>query len=133
MNITKLLNKVYFASRMKELERYADHAEELQQRVMEHLLHTAAHTEWGQKYGYASIRTYEDFKNRIPIQTYEEVKPYVERLRAGEQNLLWPTEIRWFGNNKRQEQVLARQQGIVARHPLPGRSGCGDPLPAPKP
>ena len=99
MNITKLLNKVYFASRMKELERYADHAEELQQRVMEHLLHTAAHTEWGQKYGYASIRTYEDFKNRIPIQTYEEVKPYVERLRAGEQNLLWPTEIRWFAKS----------------------------------
>ncbi len=41
----------------------------------------------GKKHDYASIRTYEDFKKRLPIQTYEEVKPYVTRLRAGEQNL----------------------------------------------
>ena len=65
----------------------------------------AANTEWGKKYDYASIRTYEDFKKRLPIQTYEEIKPYVARLRAGEQNLLWPSEIRWFakssGNNQR--------------------------------
>ncbi len=51
------------------------------------------------KHDYASIRTYEDFKKRLPIQTYEEVKPYVTRLRAGEQNLLWPSEIRWFAKS----------------------------------
>lgn len=99
MNITKFLNKVYFASRLKEIERYADHAGELQQTVLQHLLRTAAHTEWGKKHDYASIRTYEDFKKRLPIQTYEEIKPYVTRLRAGEQNLLWPSEIRWFAKS----------------------------------
>ena len=59
----------------------------------------AANTEWGKKYDYASIRTYEDFKKRLPIQTYEEIKPYVARLRAGEQNLLWPSEICWFAKS----------------------------------
>lgn len=59
----------------------------------------AENTEWGKKYDYKSIHTYEDFRNRLPIQTYEEVKPYVERLRAGEQNLLWPSEIRWFAKS----------------------------------
>ena len=99
MNVTKFLNRVYFASRLKEIERYAGNADELQQQVMERLLRRAARTEWGKRYDYASIRTYEDFKNRVPIQTYEDVKPYVERLRAGEQNLLWPTEIRWFAKS----------------------------------
>ncbi len=99
MNITNLLNKIYFTPRYKEIELYANRAEELQQRVLQRLLHKAAGTEWGKKYDYASIRTYEDFKKRLPIQTYEEIKPYVERLRAGEQNLLWPSEIRWFAKS----------------------------------
>ncbi len=96
MNITKVLNKVYFTRRLREIEHYTDQAGELQHRVLQRLLHTAANTEWGKKYGYSSIQTYEEFKRRVPIQTYEEIKPYVRRLRTGEQNLLWPSEIRWF-------------------------------------
>ena len=99
MNITKLLNKVYFAPRLKEIELYTEHAGELQAGVLKRLVRMAANTEWGKKYDYASIRTYEDFKKRLPIQTYEEIKPYVARLRAGEQNLLWPSEIRWFAKS----------------------------------
>ena len=51
--------------------------------MLSRLVNQAAQTEWGKKYDYASIRSYEDFRNRLPIQTYEEIKPYVERLRAG--------------------------------------------------
>mgnify|MGYP000408782555 CR=1 FL=1 len=107
MNITKFLNKVYFAPRLKEIERYTDHASELQAGVMHRLIRMAANTEWGKKYDYASIRTYEDFKKRLPIQTYEEIKPYVARLRAGEQNLLWPSEIRWFAKSSEQPMIKA--------------------------
>ncbi len=99
MNVTRILNKVYFSPRLKEIEQYADHAGKLQQDVLQRLVGMATDTEWGKKYGYASILTYEDFKNRLPIQTYEEIKPYVTRLRAGEQNLLWPSEIRWFAKS----------------------------------
>ena len=79
MNITKFLNKVYFAPRLKEIEQYTSHAGELQQLVLQRLVRTAANTEWGKKHDYASIRTYEDFKKRLPIQTYEEVKPLDQR------------------------------------------------------
>lgn len=99
MNITRFLNKVYFAPRLKEIEQYTDHAGELQQRVLQRLTSMAARTEWGRAHHYADIHTYEDFKRNVPIQTYEEVKPYILRLRAGEQNLLWPTEIRWFAKS----------------------------------
>ena len=122
MNITKLLNKVYFAPRLKEIELYAEHAGELQAGVLKHLVHMAANTEWGKKYDYASIRTYEDFKKRLPIQTYEEIKPYVARLRAGEQNLLWPSEIRWFakssGTTNDKSKFLPVSKEVSARHSL---------------
>ena len=95
MNITKIISKV-FDSRLKAIDLYDTQAGEIQHRVLTRLVKQAENTEWGKKYDYKSIRNYEDFKNRLPIQTYEEVKPYVERLRAGEQNLLWPSEIRWF-------------------------------------
>lgn len=98
MNITKIISKA-FGPRLKQIDLYTDQAGEIQHRVLRRLVDQASQTEWGQKYDYASIRNYEDFKNRLPIQTYEEVKPYVERLRAGEQNLLWPSEIRWFAKS----------------------------------
>lgn len=98
MNITKIISKV-FDSRLKEIDLYASQAGEIQHRIMKQLVNQAANTEWGKKYDYKSIHNYEDFRNRLPIQTYEEVKPYVERLRAGEQNLLWPSEIRWFAKS----------------------------------
>jgi len=66
MNITKLLNKVYFAPRLKEIELYTEHAGELQAGVLKRLVHMAANTEWGKKYDYASIRTYS--KNAFPYR-----------------------------------------------------------------
>ena len=98
MNITKIISKT-FDSRLKQIDLYATQASEIQHSVLNRLVHQAAQTEWGKKYDYSSIRSYEDFRKRVPIQTYEEIKPYVERLRAGEQNLLWPSEIRWFAKS----------------------------------
>ncbi|NCC10589.1 MAG: GH3 auxin-responsive promoter family protein [Bacteroidia bacterium] len=98
MNITKTISKA-FNSRLKEIELYATQPGEIQNRVLMRLVREAANTEWGKKYDYQSIRHYDDFKSRLPIQTYEEIKPYVERLRAGEQNLIWPSEIRWFAKS----------------------------------
>ncbi|MCC8187620.1 MAG: GH3 auxin-responsive promoter family protein [Bacteroides sp.] len=98
MNTTKIISKI-FNSRLKEIDRYATHAGELQQAALARLVRTAKDTEWGKKFDYQSIRNYEDFSNRVPIQGYEEIKPYVERLWAGEQNLLWPSRIRWFAKS----------------------------------
>ena len=99
MNITKLLNKAYFAPRLKEIEQYAVRSGQLQEEVLQRLVRLAAGTEWGRKHDFASLHSYDEFRRRLPIQTYEEVKPYVARLRQGEQNLIWPSEIRWFAKS----------------------------------
>ncbi len=99
MNLTSFLNKVYFAPRLKEIGLYATRAGELQQRVLQRLLRKASDTEWGKKHDFRSIHGYTDFGSRLPIQTYEDVKPYVARMRRGEQNLLWPSEICWYAKS----------------------------------
>ena len=63
------------------------------------LIDTAKNTEWGIKYDFKSIRTIEEFKSRIPIQNYDSLKPDIERLMRGEQNILWPSEIKWFAKS----------------------------------
>ncbi len=98
MNSTKLISKLFFP-RLKEIALYDTAAEGIQEQVFKKLIHQAAHTEWGKKYDYNNINSYENFKKRVPIQTYDDLKPYVERLRAGEQNLIWPSEIRWFAKS----------------------------------
>lgn len=98
MNTTKLIGNL-FNSRLKQLDLYNTEAESIQEQVLNNLIEKAQNTEWGKKYGYNSIKSYEDFKKRVPVQTYDDVKPYVERLRAGEQNLIWPTKIDWFAKS----------------------------------
>lgn len=94
---TKLIGKL-FVSRQKEIDRYAKEAETIQEHVFRKLIQTAAATEWGKKYNYANIRTYTDFQ-RVPIQQYDDVKGYVDRMRHGEKNILWPGLVVWYAKS----------------------------------
>jgi len=98
MNITRVISKV-FDIRLKEIDLYESRAGEIQQRVLADLLRKAQNTEWGRKFDYKSIKSYNDFRARVPVQTYDDIKPYVERMRAGEKNLIWPAEIKWFAKS----------------------------------
>lgn len=82
MNSTKLIGKI-FAPRQREIDLYGTKAEEIQARVFRKLIQSASATEWGKKYDFSQIRNYTDFQ-RVPIQTYEDVKSYVDRMRHGE-------------------------------------------------
>jgi len=72
---------------------------EVQQETFQKLISRAVATEWGQKHEYQSIQSMQDFRSAVPLQSYEDVKQYVDRLREGETNLLWPGEIKWFAKS----------------------------------
>lgn len=63
------------------------------------LLAKAENTEFGKKYNFSSIKSSDDFKSKVPINQYEDLKPYINRIRNGEQNILWPGEIKWFAKS----------------------------------
>ena len=60
--------------RLKTIERYTQHADEIQQRQLLELLRKASYTEWGNKHGYKYIRHYEEYKNLFPVRNYDEIK-----------------------------------------------------------
>jgi phenylacetate-coenzyme A ligase PaaK-like adenylate-forming protein len=85
--------------RIHQIELFIKYPTDVQQEVMRNLLDTAKDTEFGKKYGFSSIHTYQDFKTQIPLQDYEDIKPFVNRLQHGEKNILWPGEIKWFAKS----------------------------------
>ena len=85
--------------RIYNIDLFKEYPYNVQKEVFTKLVSKASDTEWGQKYGYTDKLSIEKFQEKVPLQTYEEIKPYVERLRKGEQFLLWPEEIKWFAKS----------------------------------
>jgi hypothetical protein len=70
-----------------------------QRNVLQHLITQAQYTEFGRKYSFSKLFTIKDFKKKVPIQEYDDVKPYINRMMAGEENILWNTPINWFAKS----------------------------------
>jgi hypothetical protein len=91
----KLLN----ASRINQIEHFKKCPVEIQNNSLNYLLAKASETEWGKKYGYSSVTSIKEYQSRVPVQTYEEIIPFVERIGKGESDLLWPGKIKWFAKS----------------------------------
>ena len=70
-----------------------------QREVLQDLVTHAQHTEIGRKYNFHETFNIRSFKKRVPIHEYDDLKPYIERLMKGEQNLLWDTPVYWFAKS----------------------------------
>ena len=81
------------------MELFMKYPNEVQQELLHDLLNSARKTEVGISNDFGSIEHYDDFKNRLPIVGYEDIVDQIERCRIGEQNILWPTPIKWFAKS----------------------------------
>jgi hypothetical protein len=72
---------------------------DVQNELFNRLIAEAQLTRFGMQYGFSDITSYDQFRERVPIHTYENLYPYIERLMRGEQNILWPSEIKWFSKS----------------------------------
>jgi hypothetical protein len=85
--------------RIHQIDLFRKYPVEVQSELFEKMIHLGAETEWGKKYQYGLINNYNHFKEKVPLQEYNDLKPYVDRLISGEQHLLWPTETKWFAKS----------------------------------
>ena len=85
--------------RIHQIELFMKYPHEVQGEWFKNLLNTAKDTEWGKKYDYQSINTYEEYRNRVPLNDYDSIKGDIELLMKGKQNILWPTDIRLFAKS----------------------------------
>ena len=84
---------------MHQIDLFLKYPMEVQGELFNELIQSSKYTEWGNRYDYRNISKPSEFKEKVPIQSYEDLKPYVDRIMNGEQNLLWPTEIKWFAKS----------------------------------
>ena len=98
MSLTSIVGKA-FLPRQKSLEHHFTDAEALQQRVLAYLINRGKNTEYGRKHLFATIKDYTDFAANIPVNTYEELKDDIDRMRHGEASVLWPGTVKWYAKS----------------------------------
>ena len=81
------------------IEGWRAHPVDAQREVLQNLVTSAQYTEFGRKYNFHDLFSIRDFKSAVPVHTYEDLKPYIERIMHGEQNLLWNSPIFWFAKS----------------------------------
>ncbi len=84
---------------MHQIELFIKYPHDVQEEWFQTLISSAQHTEWGKIYDYSSIYNQQQFKDRVPLQNYDTLKPYIEKMLKGEKNVLWPSEIKWFAKS----------------------------------
>lgn len=85
--------------RFWRIENWSRHPVAVQREVLQELVTAAQHTALGKKYKFSNLFTLKEFKKNVPIHTYDDIKPYVERMMEGEENILWNTPINWFAKS----------------------------------
>lgn len=103
------------------MELFLKYPNEVQNELLLKLITKAKSTEIGKKYGFGEITNYQEYAQRVPLTTYEELQPSIERSRKGENNILWPTPIKWFAQssgttNARSKYIPVSQDSLEDCH-----------------
>ena len=111
---------------MRELEKHQSGGEVLQRAVLRHLISRARDTEYGREHGFATTRSYDDFVRMNPVNSYEELKGQIDRMRRGEQDVLWPGRVRWYAKssgttNDKSKFIPVSSEGLKRIHYAGGR------------
>jgi len=89
----------FLKKRKHQMELFLKYPIDVQDELLFKLLHKAKSTEVGITYNFASYKQYSDFAKNVPIQSYESIEHLIDRARKGEQNIFWPTPIKWFAKS----------------------------------
>lgn len=112
--------------RLTSINHFREHPLEVQEQVYAGLLRQAQNTEWGRQYGYGDAPSRQEFAQRVPVSSYEELYPYLERMLHGASNVLWPGEVEWFAKssgttNARSKYIPVSPQSLHECHYRAGR------------
>lgn len=97
--LVNLFFKAYFKQRYNRIIYAADHPIEVQSELFHSLINSAKDTVWGKAHRFNKIKNYKDFTQNIPLQDYDSLKPYIQRMMHGERGVLWPGRIKWYAKS----------------------------------
>ncbi len=99
MPVINKIIKLFDKKRLQQIDQFAMRPFEIQEAQLKNLLSTAGKTEWGKQFNYCTINSIEEYQKRVPLQKYEEFCDIINRVRTGEQNILWPGTIKMFAKS----------------------------------
>ncbi len=99
MPLVNSILKSFFNRRLHEIDYFAKNPVGTQESQLKTLLLKAMNTEFGRQYSFSDIKNFEDYRKKVPLQKYEELSKIIDRIRKGEQNILWPEKIIWFAKS----------------------------------
>ncbi len=85
--------------RLSAIDNFALNPVDTQKQVFNYLIGSAQFTEYGKQYDFEQINSIKEFKERVPVNDYDSLKPYIEKILSGSQNVLWPSPINWFAKS----------------------------------
>lgn len=86
-------------NRFWRIQNWSDHPVAAQRQVLQDLVTAAQYTAFGRKYHFEKLFTTKEFKKRVPIHEYNDIRPYIQRMMNGEENILWNTPVKWFAKS----------------------------------
>ena len=95
-SVKAALSKPFAKLIAKRINKWASHPIETQDKVFQNLIKDAKNTVFGKDHEFSTITSYNDFKNKVPVRDYEALRPYVERVVKGEENILWKGKPIYF-------------------------------------
>jgi hypothetical protein len=119
-----LLSKsISFVARLryKRIHNWINHPAAAQRQVLQSLITAAQYTSFGKKYNFDKTFSVKEFKKRVPLQEYDDVKPYIERMMQGEENVLWNTPVKWFAkssgtSNNKSKFIPVSEESLKENH-----------------
>ncbi len=96
--LTSIINWINY-KRVYQIDLIRKYPVDVQRETLFKIINKAENTKWGIKHDYKSVKNIREFQERVPLQTYDDVKPYIEKVRKGQINILWPGETKWFAKS----------------------------------
>ena len=98
----EIINSVFswlIKKRIHQIELFMKYPINVQNELLQKLVYEARNTEWGIKHDFKNIKNYNNYINKVPLQNYESLQTLILRIKQGEQNVLWHSEIKWFAKS----------------------------------
>lgn len=89
----------FLKQRIHQIELFLKYPHEVQEELLMNLIKSSENTEFGKNYDFVNIKTYRAFAEKVPVSSYEDLEPMIEKTRQGHQNVFWETPIKWFAKS----------------------------------
>ncbi|MEJ7625556.1 MAG: GH3 auxin-responsive promoter family protein [Ferruginibacter sp.] len=85
--------------RIWRIQNWINHPVSSQRETLQDLITSAQYTDFGKKYNFSKLFTVKEYKQNVPIHEYDDLRPYIQRMMNGEENVLWNSPVKWFAKS----------------------------------